>query len=131
VGTCRNSASQKTDFVELRSRIDFGDASLVHGGVLAENGDAEEMVDRLPVLHPGEPRGGFVGRHQPTAPVEHERVADVGFAGLAFVAFGALALPHGNAFVTRLDVPDLSSNALANPAEFTPRPGWVGGCWNI
>ncbi len=58
--TCWNSAPQKTDFVELCSSINFCNTSLVHGGVLAENRDAEEMVDGLPILHPGEPCGGFV-----------------------------------------------------------------------
>ena len=76
------------------------------------------MVDRFSIFHPCEPCGCLIRRHQPATPIEHECVAYVGFGRLAFWAFCTLALPHGYAFIPRLDVFDMGPNALTYPAKF-------------
>jgi hypothetical protein len=57
--TSWNATTQEAHFGQVCIWVDFGNTCFIHHSVLAENRDAEEMVDGFSIRHSGE-SGGFL-----------------------------------------------------------------------
>jgi hypothetical protein len=55
-----NATTQEANFGQVCIWVDFGNTCFIHHSVLAENRDAEEMVDGFSIRHSGEACGFLV-----------------------------------------------------------------------